>query len=164
MDKPEGERRTINNNPLLTGNHNHALGNTRKMQLCNPLNFYLHKISHEGIDALASLAFKKDVRFGEMMLLPFCIIAHQWSKQTRLSFFLPLFRNMRASVTNVMCTKTIHANTIADKQRFMLCFIKSIRCNVNKWTRGPFRQQPIQALFTHSDPHDYKALQSNSVA
>ena len=41
---------------------------------------------------------------------------------------------MRASVTNVMCTKNIHANTIADKQRF----IKSIRYNVNKWTRGPF--------------------------
>ena len=99
-------------------------------------------------------AFKKDVGFWrdhDDEATGFCIIAHQWSKQTRLSFFLPLFRNMRASVTNVMCTKTIHANTIADKQRFMLCFIKSIRCNVNKWTRGPFRQPPIQALFTHSD-------------
>ena len=81
-------------------------------------------------------AFKKDVRFwrDDDEATGFCIIAHQWSKQTRLSFFLPLFRNMRASVTNVMCTKNIHANTIADKQRF----IKSIRCNGDKWTRGPF--------------------------
>ena len=83
--------------------------------------------------ALASLARLKKTLDGDEAT-GFCIIAHQWSKQTRLSFFLPLFRNMRASVTNVMCTKNIHANTIADKQRF----IKSIRCNVNKWTRGPF--------------------------
>ena len=85
------------------------------------------------MSARFACAFKKDVRDDDEAT-GFCIIAHQWSKQTRLSFFLPLFRNMRASVTNVMCTKNIHANTIADKQRF----IKSIRYNVNKWTRGPF--------------------------
>ena len=83
------------------------------------------------------------------------------NKHDCLSFYpYSVFRNMRASVTNAMCTKTIHANTIADKQRFMLCFIKSIRCNVNKWTRGPFRQPPIQALFTHSDDSWSSWLQS----